>query len=76
MGGVNVGHGPFLPLTSAVYFGPVSQRCDTYGNCYGGDYYLNISPSATDRELRTAVGTKSGVDAVKDPMLIRVVGAP
>ena len=69
VGGVNVGHGPFLPLTAALYFGPVGQACPNLPGqgCYGGDYYLNISPSATDRELHAAVGTASGVDAKVDP---------
>jgi hypothetical protein len=69
VGGVNVGHGPFLPLTAAVYFGPVGQTCSNLPGqgCSGGDYYLNISPSANDRELHAAVGTPSGADARIDP---------
>ncbi len=69
VGGVNVGHGPFLPLTAALYFGPVGQTCSNLPGqgCSGGDYYLNISPSANDREMHAAAGTASGVDAKVDP---------
>lgn len=65
----DVGHGPFLPLTAAVYFGPAGQTCSNLPGqgCSGGDYYLNISPSANDRELHAAVGTESGVDAIVEP---------
>ncbi len=65
----DVGHGPFLPLTAALYFRPNGQTCSNLPGqgCYGGDYYLNISPSADDRELHAAVGTASGVDAKVEP---------
>jgi hypothetical protein len=64
-----VGHGAFFPLTSALYFEPEGQHCAGVGvgfHCYGGDYYLNISPSATDRELHAARGTESGANADTD----------
>ncbi len=60
-----VGHGAFFPLTSALYFEPEGQNCRNPYHCYGGDYYLNISPSAADRELHAATGTESGADDAK-----------
>ena len=61
-----VGHGAFFPLTSALYFEPEGTKCirvNSQTNCNGGDYYLNISPSVTDRELHAARGTAGGADA-------------
>jgi len=60
-----VGHGAFFPLTSALYFEPEGAKCirvNSQTNCNGGDYYLNISPSATDRELHAARGTAGGAE--------------
>jgi hypothetical protein len=61
-----VGHGPFFPLTAALYFEPVSERCYTTDApqkfCNGGLYYLNILPSATDRELHAAEGSAGGAE--------------
>ena len=56
--GRDLGEGPLLPLTSALYFYPDSYRCrdvvigiaSTY-ECEWTHYYLNVSPNATDREL-------------------------
>jgi hypothetical protein len=50
------GSGPFLPLVSALYFHPAAQVCSQYevnnlDTCKWTYYYLNIFPSATDREL-------------------------
>lgn len=66
-----VGHGPLLPLTAALYFEPEGVSCSGGANgipytCGGGDYHLNISPTATDRELHAAVGTQSGANASED----------
>lgn len=66
VGGVSVGHGPFLPLASALYFLPIGESCYN-GYCNGGEYYLNISPSATERELHAARGTKSGANFKAEP---------
>ncbi len=59
-----VGHGPFFPLTSALYFWPQSQQCggDVNYRCFGGAYYLNVSPGATDRELHAAKGSAGGTE--------------
>jgi hypothetical protein len=67
-----VGHGPLLPLTAALYFEPEGVSCSGGANgipytCGGGDYHLNISPTATDRELHAAVGTESGANASEAP---------
>jgi len=71
---VNVGEGPLVALTSALYFHPDVRFCDPVmgvgsfpvrpDQCDPTHYYLNISPSATDRELHTTQGTKSGADAL------------
>jgi hypothetical protein len=54
-------YGPLLPLTSALYLETVGQSCPgslgAQGPC---NYYLNISPSAADRELHATLGTSSG----------------
>jgi hypothetical protein len=56
-------YGPLLPLTSALFFEP--EFCsDNLRNTHCS-LYLNISPSATDRELHAAVGTASGADDAK-----------
>ncbi|HEY6618955.1 MAG TPA: hypothetical protein VIY68_05375 [Steroidobacteraceae bacterium] len=62
-GGQDAGHGPFLPLASALYFYPSAQLCDPQRACEWTHYYLNIFPSATDRELHATRGTKSDADA-------------
>ena len=64
--GREVGHGAFFPLTAALYFEPEGTRCavvNSQSRCSGGDYYLNISPSATDRELHAVRGTGNGADS-------------
>jgi hypothetical protein len=66
--GRDLGQGPLLPLSSALYFHPNSYLC---GEVYPGGpyqcewthYFLNISPSATGRELHATRGTKGGADA-------------
>ncbi len=60
-----VGHGAFFPLIAALYFEPQGSKCirvNNQPNCNGGEYYMNISPSATERELHAATGTASGAD--------------
>ncbi len=63
-----VGTGPFFPLVSALYFYPAAHLCSQYeienlDTCKWTFYYLNIFPSATDRELHAMRGTESGVNA-------------
>jgi DNA-binding protein H-NS len=62
-GGPDVGHGPLLPLTAALFLdiGGLSCRNGLVGgnSC---DYYLNISPSASDRDLHARRGSSSGTD--------------
>jgi hypothetical protein len=59
-------YGPLLPLTSALFFETDGQTCkDTWGNGVYCHHYLNISPSATDRELHAATGTDSGAEDAK-----------
>jgi len=60
-------YGPLLPLTSALFFETDNQHCrDSLGNdgapC---SYYLNITPSATSRELNAKQGTAGGADDAK-----------
>jgi hypothetical protein len=57
-----VGHGPFLPLTSALHFEPPSQLCARDVNCGGSADYLNVSPGATDRELHATRGSAGGAE--------------
>ena len=58
--------GPFLPITSALYFKATDIEClhdnGVVGFC---QYYLNVSPSAADRELHAATGTDSGAEDAK-----------
>jgi len=59
--------GGYVPLASALYFAPNVSECHTVGfnndvSCYGGDYYLNVKPTATDRELHASLGSESGSD--------------
>jgi len=58
-------YGPLLPLTSALFLETVGQSCTDGGIRSPCHYYLNISPSAADRELHAARGTDSGADAAK-----------
>lgn len=60
-------YGPLLPLTSALFFETDNQTClDSWGGRGPCNYYLNISPSAADRELHAAVGTNGGAEDAKD----------
>jgi DNA-binding protein H-NS len=62
-GGPDVGHGPLLPLTSALFLDIGGLKCSN--GVVGGnscDYYLNISPSASDRDLHARRGASSGTD--------------
>ena len=59
-------YGPLLPLTSALFFGQTAKIArDGLGDLGPCSYYLNISPSATNRELHAAQGTDSGADDAK-----------
>lgn len=60
-------HGPFVPVTSALHFEDQGDQCfDGAGvtrivrSC---NFYLNISPGGTDRELHAVRGTTGGDDA-------------
>lgn len=63
------GHGTFFPLTSALYFYPMSYNCGTppevdVGNwCSPAEYDLNISPGGSDRELHATQGSKTAAAA-------------
>ncbi|MBZ5603349.1 MAG: hypothetical protein LAO79_13695 [Acidobacteriia bacterium] len=64
--GPEYGQGPFLPLTSALFFHPAPHNCrglPVWVACENNHYYVNIYPGATGRELHATAGTKSGVDA-------------
>ncbi len=59
--------GGYVPLASALYFLPVPMHCWDTGiagqpPCSGGDYYLNVKPTANDRDLHASVGSESGND--------------
>jgi hypothetical protein len=69
-----VGHGAFFPLTSALYFYPITYKCSTspynYNPCTDTGYYLNIAPRPGDRDLHATPGSYSGADAEpRDPDL-------
>jgi hypothetical protein len=57
----DVTHGPYVPLTAALYFEPAGFDCPR-ADTTCGDYYLNISPSATDRELHATRGSAGGAE--------------
>jgi hypothetical protein len=59
-------YGPLLPLTSALFLETTGQSCTDGGAPGPCNFYLNISPNATDRELHAAAGTAGGADAAKD----------
>jgi hypothetical protein len=64
-GNRDVGTGPFFSLASALYFHPAAHVCSEYevrstDTCKWTYYYLDIFPSATDRELHAMRGTESG----------------
>ena len=56
--------GPFVPLTTALYFQPErgSYVDEPFvgGGWVGGDYYLNIAPNATARDLHASLGSPDG----------------
>jgi uncharacterized protein DUF1036 len=59
--------GGYFPFVSALYFRPVTSECSEVGfigqvSCYGGEYYLNVKPTANDRDLHASVGSKIGKD--------------
>lgn len=58
--------GPLLPLTSALFFETDNQTCpDSWGGRGPCNYYLNISPSGTDRELHAVPATAGGAEDAK-----------
>lgn len=67
--GSDVGQGPFLPLTSALFFHAARHNCSGLPNwiaCENTHYYVNIFPGGTDRELHATAGTRSGADAASE----------
>jgi uncharacterized protein DUF1036 len=61
--------GGYVPLASALYFVPKVTECRSgvgifsgQVSCTGGDYYLNVKPTASDRELHASAGSESGKD--------------
>ncbi len=61
----DVGHGPYVPLAAALYFQPKrgSSNPDPIngaGSWVGGDYHLNIAPSATARDVHASLGSPDG----------------
>jgi hypothetical protein len=71
-------HGPFLPITSSLYFKTLDASClgdmGAQGPCH---YYLNISPSRTSRELHAAQGTGGGTNAeppMTDAQVFKALG--
>jgi hypothetical protein len=59
--------GGYVPLASALYFVPKVMECRDLGiigqnPCAGGDYYLNVKPTANNRELHASVGSEGGED--------------
>jgi hypothetical protein len=55
-------HGPFVPLTAALFFETVNQRCSDRGILSFCEHYLNISPSPSERELHAVEGLPNGQD--------------
>ena len=58
-------YGPLLPVTSALYLEADGQACFDAGSPSPCFYYLNVSPSAGDRELHAAAGTDDGAEDAK-----------
>lgn len=60
-------HGPFIPVTSVLHFEYGGDPCfDGAGvtrSVRSCNFYLNISPGGTDRELHAVQGTSGGDDA-------------
>jgi hypothetical protein len=55
-GGAQEVHGPFLPITSALYFKALGKSClGDLGASEPCGYYLNMSTNGTDRELHAAL---------------------
>ena len=53
-------HGPFVPVTAALYFETDGQSCVESGMQTSCSYYLNISPSPSDWELHATRATSNG----------------
>jgi hypothetical protein len=58
-------HGPYVPVTAALFFETDNQSCFDAGVQSFCEYYLNISPSASGRELHATRGTPSGQDVAE-----------
>jgi hypothetical protein len=60
--------GGYVPLASALYFVPETKHCKHYDLipgepiCSGGEYYLNVKPTANDTNLYASKGSESGKD--------------
>jgi len=68
--GAEAGHGPFVPLTSALLYHPDETDCSrvsAYAVCSGAEYYLNIAPKPGDREVHATVGTEKGAKNITNP---------
>jgi hypothetical protein len=58
----------YVPLASALYFVPKPGEFvpkypgSTFSDIIGGDYYLNVKPTANDTELHASAGSESGKD--------------
>ena len=53
-------------VSAALHFYPIPARCSTQSYhefCVGGDYYLDVKPSASDTNLHASAGSESGKDA-------------
>jgi hypothetical protein len=45
-----------VPFTMALYFRPVASKCNLFGSCSGGDYYLDITVPDQGRHLHVVRG--------------------
>lgn len=59
-------HGPFVPVTAALYFETDGQSCVDSGMLTSCSYYLNISPSPSGWELHATQATPNGQDVAED----------
>jgi hypothetical protein len=60
------GSGPYMPLMTIFQFDPDPSVIfsDQFGTSMtGGEYFLNITPSASSHDVRASIGTKTGADA-------------
>ena len=45
-----------VPFAMALYFRPVASKCNFFGSCSGGEYYLDITVPDQGRQLRVVRG--------------------